>query len=109
MKERVHWIDVAKGLMMIGMVLNHIINYSAKMGVDISSFPWGEVGSVYGVFTMQSFFILSGYTTNFNHKFKTFMWKQVKGLLASVCVVYVNMLVDCLPCLGRTFSRGNVW
>ena len=91
MKERVHWIDVAKGLMMIGMVLNHIINYSAKMGVDISSFPWGEVGSVYGVFTMQSFFILSGNTTNFNHKFKTFMWKQVKGLL----VPYVSFMLIC--------------
>ena len=81
MKERVHWIDVAKGLMMIGMVLNHIINYSAKVGVDISSVPWGEVGSVYGVFTMQSFFILSGDNTNLNNKFNNFMWKQVKGLI----------------------------
>lgn len=89
MKERVHWIDIAKGLMIIGMVLNHIINYSAKMGVDISAFPWPHIGSAYGVFTMQSFFILSGYTTNFNQDFKTFMWKQVKGLL----IPYVSFMI----------------
>lgn len=91
MKERIHWIDVAKGLMIIGMVFNHIINYSTKMGVDISTFPWYHVGGAYGVFTMQSFFILSGYTTNFNQNFKHFMWKQIKGLL----IPYVSFMLIC--------------
>ncbi len=82
MKERIHWIDVAKGLMIIGMVINHIPNYCNRLDVDISSFPWFlTFGNAYGVFTMQSFFILSGYTTNFNQEFKTFFLKQVKGLL----------------------------
>lgn len=81
MKGRVHWIDIARGLMIIGMVLNHIINYSAKNGVDISIFPWSHIGCAYGVFTMQSFFILSGYTTNFNQTFKAFFWRQIKGLI----------------------------
>ena len=82
MKQRQAWIDIAKGLMILGMVLNHITNYSLKMGIDISAFPWNfTVGHAYGVFTMQSFFILSGYTTNFEQGVGTFLKKQLKGLL----------------------------
>ena len=82
MKQRQSWIDIAKGLMIIGMVLNHITNYSHNMGVDITSFPYNfTVGHAYGVFTMQSFFILSGYTTNFDQDVWIFLKKQIKGLL----------------------------
>lgn len=91
-KDRIHWIDIAKGLMIIGMVLNHIPNYCNRLEVDMSSFPWWlTFGNAYGVFTMQSFFILSGYTTNFNQDFKTFMLKQVKGLL----IPYMTFTVFC--------------
>lgn len=80
--NRIHWIDIAKGLMIIGMVLNHITNICHRAGVDISAFPWNfTLGHAYGVFTMQSFFILSGYTTNYNKDFLSFLKKQVKGLL----------------------------
>ena len=94
MGKRVNWIDIAKGLMIIGMVLNHIPNYCNRLGVDISFFSgiWGlTFGHAYGVFTMQSFFILSGYTTNFDHGFLLFLKKQVKGLLipyASVTLLF---------------------
>ena len=53
-KDRIHWIDIAKGLMIIGMVLNHI-PYCNRLGVNISSFPWWlTFGNAYGGFTMQS-------------------------------------------------------
>ena len=81
-KNRIHWIDVAKGLMIIGMVLNHIANYGHRMGVDLYTFPWNfTIGHAYGVFTMQSFFILSGYTLNCNQDVWTFLKKQIKSLL----------------------------
>lgn len=82
MKERVHWIDIAKGAMIIGMVLNHINLFCSRAGVDMSAFPWNfMIGHAYGVFTMQSFFILSGYTSNFNDEPAVFLKKQVKSLL----------------------------
>lgn len=81
MKERLHWVDIAKGLMILGMVLNHIPNICNSQGVDLSAFPWIVFGGAYGVFTMQSFFILSGYTSNFTENPKSFLIKQTKGLL----------------------------
>ena len=77
--------------MIIGMVLNHI-PYCNRLGVNISSFPWWlTFGNAYGGFTMQSFFILSGYTTNFNQEFWSFYLKQIKGLL----IPYVTFTLIC--------------
>lgn len=91
-KERVHWIDIAKGVMIIGMVLNHIPNLSNRLGVDLSSFPWGlTLGSAYGVFTMQSFFILSGYTSNFDQSPSLFFLKQIRSLL----LPYISFSLIC--------------
>lgn len=90
--DRIHWIDVAKGLMIIGVVLNHIPNLCTRQGVNISSFPWWiTFGSAYGVFTMQSFFILSGYTSHFDIGPLPFLWKQVKALLFP----YVSFTLIC--------------
>ena len=79
-KERLHWIDIAKGLMIIGMILNHIPNFTSKAGFGFNA-PWWLIGHFYGVFTMQTFFLLSGYTSNFNIGFKPFLVKLCKGLL----------------------------
>ena len=79
-KERLHWIDIAKGLMIIGMILNHIPNYTLKASLEFH-LPWWLIGNIFGVFTMQTFFLLSGYTSNFNIGFKPFFVKLCKGLL----------------------------
>lgn len=79
--ERIHWVDIAKGLMIIGMVLNHIPGVCSNYGIDISSFKFGPIGYVYGVFTMQTFFLLSGYTSNFDKGFGEFLKKQIKSLI----------------------------
>lgn len=79
-KERLHWIDIAKGLMIIGMILNHIPNFTSKAGFEFNA-PWWLIGHIYGVFTMQTFFLLSGYTSNFSIGFTPFFVKLCKGLL----------------------------
>lgn len=92
MRERVHWIDIAKGLMILGMVLNHIPILCGSNGVVLSSFPWGmTLGNAYGVFTMQSFFVLSGYTSNFDQTPSVFFIKQIKGLI----LPYVTFTLVC--------------
>ena len=80
-KQRIHWLDVAKGLMIVGMVLNHVPNYSARVGNNLDLFPWHLFGGFYGVFTMQAFFILTGMTSNFYDNWKTFIKKQIKSLI----------------------------
>lgn len=91
MKERLHWVDIAKGLMIVGMVANHIPNICNGNSINLSSFPWWIIGGAYGVFTMQSFFILSGYTSNFEQNTWTFLKKQVKGLL----LPYLTFTIIC--------------
>ncbi len=97
-KERVHWIDIAKGLMIIGMILNHVPNYSMKMGYDISQLRWFLIGSFYGKFTMQTFFLLAGLTLNMNYNFRQFLWKNIKGLVIPyfffcvVCQIFDHFL-----------------
>lgn len=90
-KERIHWIDIAKGLMIIGMILNHIPNYSLRGGGMILDFPWSILGAVYGRFTMQAFFILSGITMGLNNNFQTFIVKQIKSLL----IPYMSFTIIC--------------
>lgn len=92
MKHRINWIDIAKGLLIIGMVLNHIPNMSSLQGLNLDSVPWWiTFGSAYGVFSMQSFFILSGYTSSFEQKFLHFIKKQTKGLI----LPYISFTLLC--------------
>lgn len=68
MKERLHWIDVAKGLLMILVICGHA-NIHEYANVLINSFH------------MAGFFILSGITFNINRPFKDFLWRRTKGII----------------------------
>lgn len=66
MKKRLHWIDICKGVLIILMVLGHISNIAGKHGIDDQDLKKCIFfASIYGVFFMQAFFILTGYTSNF--------------------------------------------
>lgn len=94
-KVRIEWIDIAKGLMIIGMVLNHIPIFCRIVGVDLLGFQWSVIGHTYGVFTMQAFFLLSGYTTNFDKSPRKFIWSQIKGLaIPYVFFCVCRLLID---------------
>ena len=82
MKERIHWIDIAKGVFIILMVLGHISNMSGSQGIDNTLLlKCIFFASLYGCFFMQGFFVLTGYTTNFEKSFKSYIISNIKLLV----------------------------
>lgn len=82
MKERIHWIDVTKGILIILMVLGHIQVVSGDHGIDNSDLIRCIFFSgLWGCFFMQAFFVLTGYTTNFEKDFKSYFISNVRTLV----------------------------
>ncbi len=94
MSGRVHWIDVAKGILIILMVINHIPNIANRCGVEMSYLRLYHIpAQIYTCFFMQAFFILSGFTTNFSKPQNKYLIGLIKGIIipwfsfATICDV----------------------
>ncbi len=81
-KKRIYWIDAAKGVLILLMVLGHISNIAGRRGVDDTYLvKCVFYTSLYTCFFMQAFLILTGYTSNFNKDFKSFFISLVKTVV----------------------------
>ena len=81
-KERIHWVDVAKGILILLLIIHHF-RPAFKLD-EISLADYGFVTSWQFVFTsffMQAFFFMSGYCSNFNKEAKTFVLSLFKQLI----------------------------
>lgn len=95
MKERLHFIDIAKGLLIISVVWFHM--WTILRGSCGLSHPMFDtlysVHKLYCCFFMPAFFVITGYCTNFERPFKNFLLANVKAIL--VPMVFLNLI----PCL----------
>lgn len=89
--KRIEWIDVLKGMLIILMIMGHVPNLARRMGFDDTNYHYFYlVLAVYGCFFMQTFFMLTGYTTNFKIPFGKFLVKQLKQIVLpyfSFCMI----------------------
>lgn len=91
--KRIHWIDATKGILILLMVLGHIPNFTGRHGMDNNDLNRCLFfGSLYSCFFMQAFIILTGYTSNFEKKFKNFAISIIKTIL--VPWVFFSMLLQ---------------
>lgn len=83
MKERLHYVDVCKGLLILMVIWQHIPAFVSWAGVDSSVIENCGGGSswLFWGFYMQAFFLTNGYTSNFRKDFKPFLWGSFKALL----------------------------
>ena len=60
-KERLHWVDVAKGILIVLVAMVHIVGRAEEL--DISCAAIGVIGIIGGIFCfrMPAFFILAGF------------------------------------------------
>ena len=107
MKKRIHYFDVAKGVLILLLLLSHY--GSARRRLDISNddlfFLFDSLQVVFTAFYMQAFFIISGYCSNFNKPFKPFLISQIKQLL--VPWISFEILTACISAIKTgefTFS-----
>lgn len=74
--------DIAKGLLIILLLYNHTAVFSFVAGIHdpVANFI-EDSKCVFTVFFMQSFFLITGYCTNFNRSVGSFLWRNIKTLI----------------------------
>lgn len=110
MSKRLHYIDVAKGVLILLVIATHIDGISAECG--ISSRDLWRIGGgqryLWTGFFMQAFFLLNGFTSNFNKPFKLFFIKDVKSLLLPM--IFFSVLTKILDgiCFGNWSIKTEI-
>lgn len=79
---RIHYIDVAKGLLMIILIFHHLPQIAFSLGVDSPTLVHlDNLKYLYATFFMQTFFFINGYCSNFKKPFKEFATQTLKTIL----------------------------
>lgn len=109
-KQRITWIDMAKGYGMLSVILAHL---------DV-----GILGTWIYTFHMPLFFLLSGYVFSAKDDFSTFMKKKCKSMLIPYFCLGIPMLLfdgfghyivgtytiqDCAFLMLRFFIQRRMW
>lgn len=87
--NRLSYIDTAKAVLIICVVLGHI-PYALKLkGWDYPyvCYPLNATMFLYAGIYMQAFFLLSGYTSHFDKPFRLFLVRNVKVILVPCLVL----------------------
>ena len=103
MNDRIKYLDVAKGVLILLLLLWHFGDVLRRNGLDDANpyfLPVYIVQPLFYPFFMQAFFMLSGYCTRFDVSFKMFVVKNLKSLLLPWMIFEVIRLVYCI-------IRGN--
>lgn len=90
-QNRVHYIDIAKGLLILMVILHHLThNAHYTFGIESETFQMiDKFNLFYMCFFMQAFFLISGYCSNFTEPFLILIKKNVKQLLLPALVISI--------------------
>lgn len=71
------------------VIVHHINNIADKIGIvsPILDHLGGVLSYSFAGFFMQTFFLLNGFTSNFNKPFKLYLWGSFKGLIIP-CIAF---------------------
>lgn len=79
--QRLPWIDISKGILILFVVLGHI-EYYAQEFVGSHAYDFlHHIAFLYLPYYIPAFFIITGFCSNFDIPFKSFLIKNVKTLL----------------------------
>lgn len=84
-KNRIEWIDAAKGFLIILVVMYHYVQFFCP---DLLFFV-----KLVSTFFMQAFFVLSGYLLNKSTPLKNFICKKIKSLFIPYCIYCLLLLL----------------
>ena len=86
-KERLHWVDSAKGILIVLVAIGHMIQRGDELGISCQALDVTKhMGQVWAVFFMSTFFIISGFWGNYELNFKDFVVKKAKALLLPLII-----------------------
>ena len=94
--SRIEYIDIAKGILIFFLCFHHFPQAVNQVGL-----PEGDYTLVYftykfyACYFMQAFFFITGFCTNFNLDFKSFLTKNIKSLIIpALCFDIITRVFD---------------
>ena len=82
MKERIHYLDIAKGILILCLMLSHFGSAIRRLELENEWFNFLLYFTpFYACFFMQCFFIISGFCSNFKGSFTDFIKKQIRQIV----------------------------
>lgn len=95
MKQRIDYLDIAKGIAFLFVILCHTVAFSKIEGVNSHDIQCLSENSVwYHYFFIPVFFIVSGYFINTQKTWTTYIWQNVKLLFLGVIGIgFLNSLI----------------
>ena len=80
-RERLRWVDAAKGILIILVAMVHIIGRGEELGIVCPAISAIVVIGGILCFRMPAFFILAGFWGRYDMGFKEFLLKNARGML----------------------------
>ena len=104
-KDRLHWVDVAKGILIVMVAMVHITGRAEELGITCPAID--AIGPMANVlcFRMPAFFILAGFWGKYDMSFKDFLLRNAKGLLLPL--VIFSFLGGALHEIGYELLKGS--
>ncbi|MCI6463615.1 MAG: acyltransferase family protein [Prevotella sp.] len=100
--DRIHYIDIFKGLLIILVVVHHAPLVCQKFGNPYMDTYWAN--NIIIAFFMPAWFIATGYCTNFNKPFSQYLWQNFKGIMIPCFTLYcINHVLLCI----NTYLYGD--
>lgn len=92
-KKRVHYVDIAKGLLIILVVLHHIPQLEMNKSTAMQNVD--NLSVLYISFFMPAFFVLTGMCSNFSKPFKIFIKKKFYSIMIpAFCLGFISMWIN---------------
>lgn len=85
-KPRLHWVDVAKGLLIVLVAMVHITGRAKELSISCPAIGFIPTLDNLTFFRMPAFFLLAGFWGKYDISFKDFTIKNAKGLLLPLIV-----------------------
>lgn len=81
-KERLHYMDIAKGILILLVVWGHIDGTATALGCDNKAIDdIHRTVNIYVSFYMPCFFVITGFCSNFNKPLNKFLVMSLKSIL----------------------------
>lgn len=116
-KERLRYIDVAKGILILLVAYGHIYGASKNVGVDDVSVEWiRQSVNLFVSFYMPCFFVITGFCSNFRKSFFVALTQSFKtivlpGIFFTVILMARNLNYDAILQLLKSIALygGAYW
>ena len=95
MKQRIDYLDIAKGIAFLLVIWCHSVAFSDIAGVKSQEIHFlRENGIWYSYFFIPTFFVVSGFFINTNKPLVSFLWQNIKSLVLGVVGIgFLNALI----------------